>query len=106
MNSSEKFCLKWDDFSENVITAFQDLRQDTDFSDVTLAGEGKQQITAHKVILAAFSHFFRNVLKHYKHPHHFLYMRGVKPKYLTAIVDFLYHGEVNIFQKDLGSSWW
>ena len=28
-------------------------------------------------------------------------MRGVKDKYLTAIVNFLYHGEVTIFQEDL-----
>ena len=30
-----------------------------------------------------------------------IYMRGVKAKDLVAIVDFIYHGEANIFQEDL-----
>ena len=37
MSSSEKFCLKWNDFQENINTAFVDLRKDVDFTDVTLA---------------------------------------------------------------------
>ena len=28
-------------------------------------------------------------------------MRGVKDKYLTAIMNFLYHGKVTIFQEDM-----
>ena len=30
-----------------------------------------------------------------------LYMRGIKAKDLEAIVDFIYHGEANIYQEDL-----
>ena len=50
---SEKLCLKWNDFQENVNSAFGDLRGSGDFSDVTLACEDGQQIEAHKVVLAA-----------------------------------------------------
>ena len=50
MQTSEKFCLTWNDFQENVNTAFSDLRKDCDFTDVTLASEDGQQIEAHKVI--------------------------------------------------------
>ena len=53
MQTSEKFCLRWNDFQENVNTAFSDLRKDCDFTDVTLASEDGQQIEAHKVILSA-----------------------------------------------------
>ena len=57
---SEKLCLqcKWNDFKENIKGAFGSLRQDNDFSDVTLVCEGSQQMEAHKVILAASSPFF------------------------------------------------
>ena len=58
---SEKLCLKWNDFHENVNTAFGNLREDTEFADVTLACEDGQQIEAHKVILAASSLFFQNL---------------------------------------------
>ena len=30
-----------------------------------------------------------------------LYMRGIKAGDLVAIVDFIYHGEANIYQEDL-----
>ena len=54
-NMSEKLCLKWNDFQENVNIAFGNLREDHEFADVTLACEDGQQIEAHKVILAASS---------------------------------------------------
>ena len=46
---SEKLCLKWNDFQENVNTAFGNLRGNSNFSDVTLACEDGQQFEAHKV---------------------------------------------------------
>ena len=50
---SEKLCLQWNNFKDNVNSAFVNLREDKDFSDVTLACEDGQQVEAHKVILAA-----------------------------------------------------
>ena len=59
----EKLCLQWNDFQDNVKTAFGNLRDTSDFVDVTLACEDGQRIEAHKVILAASSPFFQRVLK-------------------------------------------
>ena len=95
---SEKLCLQWNDFKENVNTAFGSFRDDKDFSDVTLACEDGQQVEAHKVILAASSPFFQNLLKRNKHPHPLIYMRGVQSLDLVAIIDFLYFGEANVYQ--------
>ena len=100
---SEKLCLQWNDFKENVITAFGSLRDDQDFSDVTLACEDGQQVEAHKVILAASSPFFQNLLKRNKHSHPLIYMRGVQSLDLLSIVDFLYFGEAKVFQENLDS---
>ena len=100
---SEKLCLKWNDFQENVNAAFGNLREDNEFADVTLACEDGQQIQAHKVILAASSPFFQDLLKRNKHPHPLIYMRGIKSENLLAIVDFLYCGEANVFQENLDS---
>ena len=44
---SEKLCLKWNDFQDNVNSAFGSLREDSDFTDVTLACGDGQQIEAH-----------------------------------------------------------
>ena len=101
MSMSEKFCLKWNDFQENVSNAIGSFRSDKDLTDVTLACEDGQQVQAHKIILAASSPFFQNILKLNKHSHPLIYMRGVKAEDLEAIVDFLYHGETNIYQENL-----
>jgi len=100
---SEKLCLKWNDFQENINQAFRSLRSDSDFCDVTLACEDGQQIDAHKVILAASSPFFQTLLKRNKHPHPLIYMRGVKSEDLVAIVDFLYYGQANVYQDNIDS---
>jgi len=102
-SSEEKLCLKWNDFQENVTTAFGERRKDMEFADVTLACEDGQQVEAHKVILASASPFFLDLLRRNKHPHPLIYMRGMKSEDLVAIVDFLYHGEANIYQESLDS---
>ena len=70
MGTSEKFCLRWNDFETNISVAFRELREEKDFFDVTLACDDSQ-IQAHKVILSACSPFFRNVLRRnpHQHPH-------------------------------------
>ena len=82
---AEKLCLQWNDFQENVKNAFGNLRDCTDFVDVTLACEDGRDIEAHKVILVASSPFFQRILKRNKHNHPMIYMRGMKSDDLTAI---------------------
>ena len=100
---SEKLYLQWNDFLDNVKKTFGHLRENNDFSDVTLACEDGQQVEAHKVILAASSPFFQKLLQRNKHPHPLIYMRGMKSEDLLAIVEFLYSGEASIFQENLDS---
>ena len=100
---SEKLCLQWNDFHDNIKTAFANLGEDNDFADVTLACEDGQQIEAHKMILAASSRFFQRLLQRNKHAHPLIYMRGMKSADLLAIVDFLYRGEANVCQENLDS---
>merc|ERR1719509_642234 len=99
----EKLCLKWNEFQLNAISAFGALREDTGFADVTLACEDGQQVEAHKVILASSNPFFLKLLRRNKHPHPLIYMRGLKSEDLLAMIDFLYYGEANVYQKNLDS---
>ena len=77
------------------------MRDDPDFSDVTLVCDDNQQIKAHRIILTACSPFFNTVLKSNNHSHPMIYMRGTKAKDMAAIVDYIYNGEANIFQEDM-----
>ena len=96
MASSEKFCLRWNDFESNVSSAFRDIREEKDFFDVTLACDDDSQIQAHKVIIAACSPFFRNILRKNSHQHPLLYLKGVKYKELISVLNFMYQGEVSL----------
>ena len=96
----EKLCLKWNDFQENLQTSFGELRRDSDFTDVTLACEDKS-INAHRVILSACSPFFKRLLKTHLNSQPLIYLRGVQASDLVGMVDFIYHGEVNILQEQL-----
>ena len=98
---SEKFCLKWNYFQSNTTSTFAHLRNADDFSDVTIATEDDQQIEVHKIVISAASPFFTNILNKIKHSHPLLYMKGMNKKDLSAILDYMYYGEVNIFQEDL-----
>eukprot|EP00092_Neocalanus_flemingeri_P039009 GFUD01042465.1.p1 GENE.GFUD01042465.1~~GFUD01042465.1.p1 ORF type:complete len:263 (-),score=54.48 GFUD01042465.1:99-887(-) len=101
MNISEKFCLKWNEFQLSVSQSFQDLRSSEEFCDVTIACEDDQQIEAHKVVLAASSPFFRNILRKNKHPHPLLYLKGIKHSDLLPVLDFIYQGEASVAQEDI-----
>ena len=100
---SEKLCLQWNDFKENVNSAFGRLRDDKEFTDVTLACEDDQQMEAHKVILAASSPFLEKILQRNKHPHPLIYLKGFQSYDLLAILDFLYFGKANVYQENLDS---
>ena len=99
----EKLVLQWNDFKDNVKTAFGNLRDDKNFTDVTLASDDGQQVEAHKVILAASSPFFQKLLESNRHPHPLICMRGMKFNDLLAIVDFLYFGQTSVFQENLNN---
>ena len=97
--------LCWDQFQTNVPRAFENVRSSTDFSDVTLIAEDDSPIEAHRVILAAGSKFFQNILSASstkRHPHPLIYLRGVGGDDLNSLLDFLYTGKTCIEQRKLG----
>ena len=102
MGSAEKCSLAWEDFQENAGGTFRDLREDGDFCDVTLVCEDNQQIPGHKVVLAASSPLLRAMLKSSQHSHPLLYFWGIKARDLARLVDFIYKGQVQVYQSDLG----
>ena len=98
----EKFCLRWNEFETNIGCAFNDLREEKDFFDVTLVCEDSQ-VEAHKVVLSACSPFFRSILRRNPHHHPLLYLKGVTYRDLTSLLNFMYRGQVNVAQEELNT---
>jgi len=101
-SSDEQFCLRWNDFQHCIKSTFQSLREDAEFMDVTLSCDG-EQIKAHKVILSACSVTFKNLLKKNPSPHPVFVLWDIDARDLSAILDFMYNGEVNVQQENLNS---
>ena len=52
----DKFCLKWDEFQDNLSSTFSEWRNTEDaFTDVTLACDNDQFMESHKIVLSAAS---------------------------------------------------
>jgi len=98
--STEQFCLRWNDFHTNITSAFSDIRDDDEFLDVTLVCDG-DIVRAHKLVLSACSPLFRIMLKKNSHPQPMIFLRGIRFPDMVAILNFMYHGEVNVNQEDL-----
>merc|ERR1712179_279188 len=101
MESQQRFCLKWNQFHQNMKNVFREMREGQELFDVTLACDDGTYLEAHRIVLAACSTFFRNIFKINNHSHPWIYLKGIKSADLTAVVDFMYQGEVNVPQDDL-----
>ena len=101
MGSSEKFCLKWNDFEKNVSKSFSQLRQQTGLFDVTLVSSDQKPVSAHRLVLSACSEFFKTIFYSNTHSHPMLYLDGVDSREIHLMLDYIYQGEVQIYQESL-----
>ncbi|KAH8420301.1 hypothetical protein KR009_009002 [Drosophila setifemur] len=102
MDDTQHFCLRWNNYQSSITSAFENLRDDEAFVDVTLACEGRS-IKAHRVVLSACSPYFRDLLKSTPCKHPVILLQDVNFMDLHSLVEFIYHGEVNVHQKSLPS---
>ena len=108
----ENFCLRWNDYEKKYAETFRTLREDEHFAgterakekwyshlillDVTLACEG-HAVKAHRIILCACSGYFGHILRTINPAQHpVLLLSDVRPNDLTALMDFIYFGQVAI----------
>ncbi|XP_019874276.1 broad-complex core protein isoforms 1/2/3/4/5 isoform X4 [Aethina tumida] len=98
----QQFCLRWNNFQANITSQFEALRDEEDFTDVTIACEG-QRLQAHKVVLSACSPFFKELFKSNPCSHPIIFMRDVEARHIVALMEFMYAGEVNVAQAQLSA---
>ena len=100
----EKFSLKWNDFSTNVHKSFQNLRKEEDFFDITIVGDDCKHVTAHKLVLASSSEYFRMLFsnnKKYFQSNAMICLDGLNQNDLNNVLDYISHGEIQIYQHDM-----
>ena len=126
----QQFCLRWNDFQTNMVSSFKHLRDEKSFTDVTLGknhsvirgqknilhkfivAQSNSQLTlfsardgqtckAHKMVLSACSPYFKALLEENPAKHPIIILKDVPFQHLTAILEFMYAGEVNVAQDQL-----
>ena len=93
-----EYLLKQDDFK--LSSCFEELRSAGELLDVTLASSD-EIVKAHKVVLSAYSPFFREVLSNAEYPHPIIFLKGLGKEDLRSIIDYLYTGQTQIGQKSV-----
>lgn len=101
MENFEHFSVQWNDYQDTVISSFSQIGKTKDFHDVTLISDDNKLIESHRILLSACSSFFENILQKIKSPHPFIYLKGIKSKELSSVVEFIYEGKVNVYKEDL-----
>lgn len=100
-NSTQAFCLRWNNYQLNLISVFDQLLQNQEFVDVTLACDGSL-IKAHKMVLSACSPYFQKIFADNPCKHPVIIMKDIRDHELKAIVEFMYKGEINVIQDQIG----
>ena len=106
-------------YQSQLVTAFDSLLTEQEFVDVTLGVEGRR-LPAHKMLLSACSPYFRELLR-VRHEicfacvghicclqgnpcqHPIIIIRDLKYEDVSALLQFMYNGEVNVAQESLNS---
>jgi len=95
-------CVRWGNFDSNIVSMFSKLRTQEHFVDATLWCEGKT-IKCHKMILCACSTYFEKLLTENPNPHPIIFLKDMRYWEISALVEFMYRGEVSIHQEKLQS---
>lgn len=97
----EKFNLTWNDFQSNITKSFKSLREETGLFDVTLISSDHRSVPAHRVVLSACSEFFKTIFNKNNSTNMCLYLDCATSKEINLVLDYIYQGEVQLYQEEL-----
>ena len=100
MQHQEKYSLHWDSYSDHLKKALNYMMLSSEFADVTLVTDDKQQIRAHRNILSAASPVFKSILQiDSKNANQVIYLRGIQHSEMESIMQFIYLGEARFYEE-------
>ncbi|RLU25233.1 hypothetical protein DMN91_003326 [Ooceraea biroi] len=94
------YSLRWHNHQAHILQAFEALLQAEVLVDVTLIC-AESSFKAHKVVLSACSPFFETIFAENPCKHPVIVLKDFTRNELSALIDFMYRGQVKIPQDDL-----
>ena len=102
VSGMESYNLDYSLFAENVSRGYKDLQSVESLADVTLVCDDGD-LRAHRLVLFTGSEFFKSFLPRVKHHDPYIYLKGMKVRYLELALDFMYRGAIQVAQEDITS---
>ena len=101
MADIEYINLFWKEFQKTTTTNFTNLHGREDFTDITLVCTTGRQVKVQQVIFSSVTSLFKTVFEQNSFQHPLIYLKGVTFEDLNCVFDFIYLGEVKVFQEEL-----
>ena len=96
--NQEKYNLRWQTYTDHLKIMMKELMMNEDFSDVTIVTEDKKQVKANINILSVCSPLLKDIFKKENNSNSIIYLRGIQYPEIESIIQFIYLGEVNIYE--------
>jgi len=102
----ENFKLRWNDHHSIFFSTAENFILGDHLTDVTLSC-GKQEFSAHKLVLSICSTYFNELFTpktHKQRPANsaaIVYLKDVDPHHLELLLNFMYRGEINVEEDEL-----
>ena len=102
MQHQEKYSFTWHSYSDHLKNTLKEMMTSSEFADVTLITDDKQQIRAHRSILGACSPVFKNILQlDSNNTNPVIYLRGIRSYEMESIMQFIYQGEARFYEEGM-----
>jgi len=88
-------------FEGDARNFFQNLLEDENFTDVTIACDDDKQFRTHKVIIGSCSPLLKKIIINNPHRNPLIYFNDVGHKELEILLKFMYTGEAKVAKEDL-----
>ncbi|KAI5632370.1 BTB/POZ domain-containing protein [Phthorimaea operculella] len=91
--AQSQFSLSWSAHRTNICTGLSSLQQNGEFVDMTLAADG-HHVKVHQVIMALASPYIKDLMSSAQCPHPVIFLNKISYTTLSAILEYIYTGEV------------
>jgi len=96
----EELLLKWNDHHKLFFVGAEELCEDEEYTDVTLAA-GDKFFPAHKLVLSICSPYFRQLFKHLGNDKPVIFLKDVDHNHLHLLLQYMYQGEIKVQESEL-----
>ncbi|CAL4134729.1 unnamed protein product [Meganyctiphanes norvegica] len=98
----EQLSLKWNNHKASFFNILKFLREKSNYTDATLAVEGKFY-PVHKLVMSTCSEYFSDIFEKTSCKSPVIVLKDVSSHDIEALLDYMYLGEVNVSQNKLAS---